>query len=263
MVDVSEAGDPAGREYGSPPQYPIESVDNALRVLMLLVNRGEVRLRDVTNYLGVASSTAHRLLAMLHYRGLIRQDARTKAYLSGPSLDLLAFSVLRRLDVRVRARPVLEKLNAELRETIHLGRLAGVEVDFVDSIESPQALRVSNRLGVAMPAHCTSTGKVLLAALSEDEFEARYPDAQLAQMTKHSISSKDALKTELVTVRRHGYAVSDEEGEEGVVSIAVPIRGGSFALNASVPVSRMNRNLCRKVLDSLFAGTAEIETLLP
>jgi IclR family acetate operon transcriptional repressor len=251
------------RAYGPMPQYPVESVDNALQILMLLVNRTELRLTDVGNFLGVASSTAHRLLAMLQYRGLIRQDPRSKAYRAGPSLDLLAFSVLRSLDVRDRARPVLEKLNADLQETVHLGRLEGTEVDFVASIESSQALRVSNRLGVAMPAHCTSTGKALLAALSAEELDQLYPDAQLTRMTRHSIMSVAVLKAELATVRSRGYAISNEEGEEGVISIAVPLRDGSFALNASVPVSRMTKDLRRTVLKKLSAAAAEIEALLP
>jgi DNA-binding IclR family transcriptional regulator len=241
----------------------LESVDNALQILMLLVTRTEIRLTDVSVHLGVASSTAHRLLAMLQYRGLIRQDPRTKAYQAGPSLDLLAFTVLKQLDIRDRARPVLEKLNADLQETVHLGRLEGVEVDFVASIESPQALRVSNRLGVAMPAHCTSTGKVLLAALSPDELNRLYPGADLVQMTRHSIATTAALRTELDAVRRRGHAISNEEGEEGVVSIAVPVRNGALALNASMPVSRMTKELRRTALSQLSDAAAEIEALLP
>ena len=251
------------RAYGPTPQYRLESVDNALQILMLLVTRTEIRLTDVSVHLGVASSTAHRLLAMLQYRGLIRQDPRTKAYQAGPSLDLLAFTVLKQLDIRDRARPVLEKLNADLQETVHLGRLEGVEVDFVTSIESPQALRVSNRLGVAMPAHCTSTGKVLLAALSPDELNRLYPGPDLVQMTRHSIATTAALRTELDAVRRRGHAMSNEEGEEGVVSIAVPVRNGALALNASMPVSRMTKELRRTALSQLSDAAAEIEALLP
>jgi DNA-binding IclR family transcriptional regulator len=253
----------AAREYGSVPQYPIESVDNALRVLMLLAERSEIRLTEVSSHLSVASSTAHRLLAMLAYRGLVHQDPQTKAYRSGPSLDLLAFSVVGRLDIRLRARPVLEKLNAELRETVHLGRLDGAQVDFVDSIESPQALRVSARLGVSMPAHCTSTGKVLLAALSGEQLDALYSGPDLAQLTRQSIKSKKALKSELAAVRRRGFATSDEEGEEGVVSIAVPLRDSSFALAASVPVSRMDPDFRDVVLKALLAAKSEIDSLLP
>src|ERR1700679_14907 len=109
MVDAEAFPLPA--PYGAAPQYPIESVDNALRVLLLLGERPSLRLTDVSQYLGVASSTAHRLLAMLQYRGFVRQETATRSYVPGPTLDALAFSVLRRLDVRSRARPILEQLN--------------------------------------------------------------------------------------------------------------------------------------------------------
>src|SRR3954463_615537 len=124
VTSGSEPASPAPT-YGATPQYPIESVDNALRVLLLLGERPSLRLTDVSQYLGVASSTAHRLLAMLQFRGYVRQDAATRSYVPGPTLDSLAFSLLRRLDVRNRARPVLERLNRELGETVHLGRLEG------------------------------------------------------------------------------------------------------------------------------------------
>src|SRR5215212_8391310 len=167
---------PAAATYGTPPQYPIESVDNALQVLLLLGEKPKLRLTDVSQYLGVASSTAHRLLAMLQYRGFVRQEAATRSYVPGPTLDKLAFGLLRRLDVRTRARPLLEQLNAELQETVHLGRLEGANVHFIDSIESPRAVRVGSRLGRSMPAHCTSNGKAMLATLTDAELTALYPD---------------------------------------------------------------------------------------
>lgn len=118
---------PPTPEFGSAPQYPIESVDNALRVVLLLGEHPpSLRLTDVSKYLGgVASSTAHRLLAMLQYRGYVRQDAATRSYVPGPTLDSLAFGLLRRLDARDRARPVLERLNNDLGETVHLAGSRG------------------------------------------------------------------------------------------------------------------------------------------
>lgn len=80
------------------PQYPIESVDNALKVVLLLAERGELRLTDVSDYLGVASSSAHRMLAMLLYRGFVQQDPKTKIYTAGTALTKIAFSITRRLD---------------------------------------------------------------------------------------------------------------------------------------------------------------------
>jgi len=257
---------PSAPEYGAMPQYPIESVDNALRVLVLIGQRQQLRLTDVSQYLGVASSTAHRLLAMLSYRGLVRQNPATRSYEPGPSLDQLAYGLLRRLDVRARARPILEKLNAELEETVHLGRLEGGDVHFIDSIESSRALRVVNRLGRSMPAHCTSTGKALLATLSEPELLAAYPDEELVQLTRHSIGTRTELIAALAEIRRRGYATSQEESEEGVQSLAVALRAvGSprLALCASVPVSRMSASARKSIREKLIESAEAIGQLLP
>ena len=104
---------PGSPEHTAPPQYPIESVDNALRLLWLVGERQSLRLTDAGQYLDVAPSTVHRLLAMLQYRGFVQQNAATRAYEAGPTLDRIAVSLLRRMDVRERARPVLEQLSAE------------------------------------------------------------------------------------------------------------------------------------------------------
>src|ERR1700748_3491272 len=92
------------------PQYPIESVDNALKILLLLGERSELRLTEVAVYLGVATSTAHRLLAMLQYRGFMRQDPRTRIYLPGTALTGVALSILQRFDVREVLHPFVEAL---------------------------------------------------------------------------------------------------------------------------------------------------------
>jgi DNA-binding IclR family transcriptional regulator len=236
---------------GPAPQYPIESVDNALRVLLMLGERNELKLTDVANHLGVASSTAHRLLAMLIYRGFIRQAGRGKAYVPGTALTGVAFSILQRFDVRQALRPFLERLNAELRETVHLGVLDGTMVRFVDALESPRAVRVASRLGQSMPAHCTSTGKALLAQLSGDELRRRYPDEELQQLTPNSVATRAELEKEVDMVRRLGYATSSEESEEGVGSVAVALSAQrapmQAAFNVSVPISRMNHADQRRI----------------
>ncbi len=145
------------------PQYPIESVDNALKLLLLLGERPQIRLSEATRYLGMASSSAHRLLAMLAYRGFVRQDPVSKVYLPGPSLTGVAFAIFGRIDVQRSAMPIMRGLSEQLRETIHVGVLDGAGVRFVAAVEGPAAVRVAFRLGRTMPAHCTSTGKVMLA----------------------------------------------------------------------------------------------------
>jgi DNA-binding IclR family transcriptional regulator len=258
-------GFPPASTYGDTPQYPIESVDNALRVLLLLGEQPRLRLTDVSRYLGVASSTAHRLLAMLQYRGFVRQDAATRSYVPGPTLDGLAFGVLRRLDVRTRARPVLERLNTDLGETVHLGRLEGNNVHFIDSLESSRALRVGGRLGRSMPAHCTSTGKALLAELGEEELFQLYPDDDLVQLTAQSIGTREGLLKELAAIRDRGYSRSVEEAEEGVSSVAVALhstRSPRLAINVSVPVNRMTDVIQEAVISRLTEAADELDHLL-
>jgi DNA-binding IclR family transcriptional regulator len=262
---MKKSGDAQVSANGA-PQYPIESVDNALKVLLLLGERNELRLTDVAEYLHVATSTAHRLLAMLQYRGFMRQDPRTRAYLPGTALTGVAFSILQRFDVRDTLHPFVESLNNELGETVHLAILDGTTVRFIDAIESPKATRVASRLGNQMPANCTSTGKALLAGLPPEELKRLYPEEELPRLTPHSISTRSALERELVKVRELGYATSNQESEDGVCSVAVsfppthtPFR---LAFNTSVPVYRMTDELRERIATALKAAVADSAALL-
>ena len=247
------------------PHYPIESVDNALRLLLLFEEKQQVRLTEAATYLAVASSTAHRLLAMLQYRGFVRQNQSTRAYEPGPALGSIAFAIMRQMDVRSRARPALERLNKEFGETVHLGRLEGQYVSFLDSIESTRAVRVSSRVGRALPAHATSSGKATLSQMSSEELRRLYPHEALDRIADNTITSRTKLERALETVRRRGYALSNEESEDGVASVAVPVASPSgvlYAVNVSVPTHRMTRALRNKIAESLKSGADELSTIL-
>lgn len=244
------------------PQYPIESVDNALKLLLLLGERPEIRLSEATRYLGVAPSTAHRLLAMLAYRGFVRQDPVSKTYLPGPSLTGVAFAIFGRVDIQRSATPIMRTLSEQLRESIHVGMLDGANVHFVAAVEGPAAVRVASRLGRTMPAHCTSTGKALLAQLSEAELRQALPSEELERITSRSIGSRTELEAELSGIRERGYAINLEESEEGVASVAVPIPtrapGVRLALNAAAPQNRLDSSHYPLVAAALVKAAKEI-----
>jgi DNA-binding IclR family transcriptional regulator len=248
----------------SRPQYPIASVDNALRLILLLGERSEIRLTDASAYLGVASSTAHRLFAMLQYRGFVRQDPHSKVYQSGAALTNIAFSLLNKLDVRTRARPILEHLNEDVQETVHLGVLDGSMVRFIDAIESPRPVRVASRMGKSMYAHCTSTGRAILAQLPDSEIFKLYPREELPQMTSHSISSREGLMAEINKIRQRGYATQREESEEGVSSVSVAITSNlipsRFAINISLPTTRMNATRIKEIAAVLTEASDEMSS---
>ncbi|MDP7702652.1 IclR family transcriptional regulator [Mycobacterium sp. TY815] len=244
------------------PQYPIESVDNALKLLLLLGEQPQIRLTEATRYLGVASSTAHRLLAMLTYRGFVRQDPESKAYLPGPALTSVAFAIFGRLDIPRTAMPVMRRLSERLGESIHVGMLDGATVRFVAAVEGPKAVRVASRLGRTMPAHCTSTGKVLLAGLPEDELQQLFSHEPLERVTERSIDTRARLRGELSRIRRQGYATNREESEEGVASVAVQIPtrapGLRLALNAAAPLQRLPTSKYSSVAAALTEAAEEI-----
>ncbi|MGZ4528675.1 MAG: IclR family transcriptional regulator [Mycobacterium sp.] len=244
------------------PQYPIESVDNALKLLLLLGEQPQIRLSEATRYLGVASSTAHRLLAMLAYRGFVRQDPTSKAYLPGPSLTGVAFAIFGRIDIQRSATPIMRSLGEQLRETIHVGMLDGASIRFVAAVEGPAAVRVASRLGRTMPAHCTSTGKVMLAQLPEAELRQLLPHERLERITSSSIGSRTELEAELAAIRERGYAINREESEEGVASVAVPIPtrapGLRIALNAAAPQNRLDASRFAAVAAALAKAAKEI-----
>ena len=264
MTTTTSAGK-ASRGGLLPPQYPIESVDNALKILLLFEEQTQVRLTDASAYLGVASSTAHRLMAMLQYRGFVRQNPATRAYQPGPALSSIAFAIMGRMDVRATARPVLERLHHEFAETVHLGKLDGRHVTFIDTIEGTRAVRVGSRVGKIMPAHATSTGKAMLSQLDSAAFQELFPHEDLEAVTEKSITTRTDLEADLKRARQLGYAVSHGESEDGVCSVAVPVpgvNGALYAINVSVPAHRMTETLEVEIAESLQQTSEELASIL-
>jgi len=256
------------RQPGEEPAYPIASVNNALRLLMLFRDQPRVRLSEASEHLGVAHSTAHRLLAMLAYHGFVRQERDSRAYVAGPALVEIGLAAVRQLDIRRHARPVLEHLAGALGETAHLAVLEGSNVRYLDAVESSRALRVASRTGSVLAASCTASGKALLAELPDAEVSALFADeAALPRLTARSIASRSGLLAELRQVREAGCAVNREESEEGVASVAVTVRGPRrvpvAALTVSAPVSRMTEETAGRITAELLAQAAWLEGQLP
>ncbi|RKN03460.1 IclR family transcriptional regulator [Streptomyces radicis] len=249
------------------PQYPIESVDNALKVLLLLGEHSELRLTDVSEYLGVASSTAHRVLAMLQYRGFVRQNERTKHYGPGTALTGVAFSILQRFDFRTTLRPVLERLHLEFRETVHLGMLDGSTVRFIDALESPRAVRVTSRLGMSLPASSTSMGKALLAQMTPAERVSMYPNGELDGLTEHSLQLHSELEAQVAIIQKRGYAINRQESELEVATVAVAFpphtAPARLAVNVAAPINRMSVAKQRRIGNTVRALVEEAAALLP
>lgn len=246
---------PQSKSGAQPPQYPITSVDSALRLLNLFRDVESLRLSDAASQLGVANSTAHRMLAMLAHHDLVRQDPETRSYIPGPALYELGLSVVQRMDVRQILRPMIEDLAEDTGETTHSGVLVGTTVQYIDSVESRHALRVAGRTGMSLPAHCSALGKALLARLATEELRSVYATEDLPKATDHSITSRSALEEALEKVRRDGYALNVGESEEGVIAIGMAVDGlpsrSGVGISCAMPATRINDDRLATIVDQM------------
>jgi IclR family acetate operon transcriptional repressor len=226
-----------------PPRYPLSSVDHALQIVELLRTEPAMRLSDLAAELGVANSTAHRLLAALAHRGFVAQQPDTRLYTLGDTVIDIGRSALLIAELQSRARPLLEALNQHFGETIHLGIREGTSVRYLDAVESARAVRVAARTGRRLHAHWSSIGKVLLAALPDESVRRLYAAERFEPGTVHSIDSLDRLLAELAVTRTRGYAVNTGESEEDVASVAVALHDRRGAVIAAIGCSAPRHRL--------------------
>jgi IclR family transcriptional regulator, acetate operon repressor len=259
---MPNSGPPSGSNPG------LSSVDNALRLLQLVGDRQALRVAEAADLLGVARSTAHRLLGALRERGFVVQDRPNGAYRPGPALYEAGLAAVNRIDIRRVARPVLEQLRDRTRETASLAVLEGTTVRFVDCAEGPRSVRVGNRTGITRPAHASAVGKAVLACLSDAELDRRYPGAVLPPAgAPAALTDTAALRAEIGAVRAQGYALNWEESTDGVCAVAVALRDTAgrplAALGLAAPSSRTGDIAAvRAFAPAVLAGADLVHELL-
>jgi len=234
------------------PTYVIRSVDHALRLALQLQQEGELSVSEAATALSVARSTAHRLLAMLVYRGFAEQGDDHR-YRAGAALRL-GVEAQPTGALRATAMPRLVELMLATRETASLSVLVGDQVRLVATVESEQLLRVGDREGRLLPAHLTSGGLAILAALGGDGIREQ---AELAGLPFES------LRRSLRLVRRRGYAINDQKTEVGVTAVGRVVRRGEgqvpVAISIAVPTARFRSDQLPQWLHELGAAAAAIE----
>jgi DNA-binding IclR family transcriptional regulator len=237
------------------PTYSIESVDHALRLAVLLQQEGPLGVTEAAARLGVARSTAHRLLTMLVYRDFAEQGA-DRRYATGPVLRALkGVEPVARL--RQLALPHLQTLVRRTGETANVMVLRGTQVQMVATVECDHVLRVGDREGRLLPAHLASGGRALLARLGRAEIEARYADED-----RTGVAREDVERIVRQT-RRRGFAINDQTTETGLTAIGYAVGNPrdsaadlpAAALSVAMPTARYHRRLLPEVVAAL-ADTA-------
>ena len=234
------------------PAYSIDSVDHALHLAAVLQQEGPLRVADAAERLGVARSTAHRLLTMLVYRDFAEQGP-DRRYTAGPVLRSPAIpepvSALRKA-----ALPQLQRLTGLTNETTHVMVVDGDQVRFVASAECTQVLRVGDREGRMLPTHLVSGGRAVLATRTDEEIEALYggPDSPVTDIPR--------LLADLRRIRRQGFAVNNQATETGLTAIGCKVPGPEGTLPAAASIAMPTARYRRERLpewSSQLAATAE------
>jgi DNA-binding IclR family transcriptional regulator len=245
-------------------RYFNRSVLRAMMILNQFVDQNnEASLTEISQRIGLDASTTFRLLLTLESEKFVEQNSETGKYSLGVRCFELGTLYIEKNDFQKRAKPVMQKLGNQFGEIVHLTILDGNEVVYLDKVEGTHTLGlIKSYVGCRAPTHCTGVGKVLLAALSENELKSVFQSKSLPAFTSKTITNFDELLQEISKVRQLGYAIDDQEHENGVKCIAASIYNHEkvvAAMSISGPVERMDKYLKEgAIVTSLMAAAREI-----
>jgi DNA-binding IclR family transcriptional regulator len=222
----------------------VQSVERAILILRCFTKeKPELRLREISEALGLNKSTVHGLLNTLKNYDFLQQDAETQKYRLGMAVLDISSRLLDSIDIRSAASPVIKELCDQTGETVHLVVLQGTDVIYIDKRESNQSIRLFTSIGTRYPAYATGVGKAILAYKPHEELGKHLPH-QLASLTANTITSHEIMASHLAEVRRCGYALDNEEILEGLSCVAAPIfdhdNVAIAAISIAGPTTRMN-----------------------
>lgn len=245
------------------PLTGTQAVRRAMAVLRTFTDtHPEWGLSDLARAVELHKTTVFRLLGTLESEGMVMRNQATGGWRLGPDAIALGARALRATDLRAAAHAELARLAADSGETTTLEVLVEDEVLIVDEVVGRSLIGAAPSVGTRWPAHATSTGKVLLAARGTEEARSRRARGRLARVTSRTITSVAALEAELARIRERGYAVAQEELEEGFVAVGAPVLNHENRVVAAIsvggPASRLNRERIRSLAEMVSAGARRI-----
>ncbi len=242
----------------------VQSLDRGLAVIRAFgPDRERLSLSEVARATGLTRAAARRFLLTLVKLGYVRNDGRE--FSLRPSVLELGYAYLSGLALPEVAMPHLEELSAELHESSSVSVLDGHQIVYVARVAHKRIMTVAISVGTRFPAYATSMGRVLLAGMSEDELDRYLAEATFEPFTSHTATDPGRLREIIHEVARQGYAIVDQELEDGLRALAAPIRDSSgtvaAAINVSAHASRLSADAMRaELLPGLLKTARQIET---
>ncbi len=244
--------------------YAVQSLDRAIDLIEAFRNGSEeLGVAELAAAVDLPRATVHRLLASLTHRGLLAHNEHSGKYRLGLKLFELGSLVGNALDVKSIAHPYLVRLVKESGETAHLVILDGVDIVFVDKVETDNPFRMVSQIGGRLPARHSGSGKALLAQLGDEELARRFADAA---HTRGEHVDLARLREHLALVRAQGWAIDDQETQPGLRCVGTVIRdhtGTAVAgMSISGPVVRISDDRVQDLAALLRATAAAVSSAL-
>ncbi|WP_344245687.1 IclR family transcriptional regulator [Actinocorallia libanotica] len=256
-----------GDEASEGQSRSIAAVERAMDVLLLFGRsaRPDLGVTEIATELGLTKAAVHRILTALRSKELITVDPVTRRYSLGHAAISLGRAYMARMDLRAMVGPELRLLSRQTGETATLSVRRGDTRMYVDQAVPNQELRMEVSLGIPYPLHAGSSSKAFLAFLDEAEVDGYLARHPLTALTDKTLVEEDALRAELVAIRKRGYATSLGERQEGAASIAAPVfdhDGRVLAvLSVSGPLGRFKPHI-KEYAPLLLAAAARVSAQL-
>lgn len=241
----------------------VQSLDRGLSVIRAFdSDNPQLTLSEVAKRTNLTRAAARRFLLTLEHLGYVRSDR--KLFALRPSVLELGFSYLSSFGLPEISTPHLETLVQEVQQSSSISVLDGVDIIYVARVAMRRIMSVNINVGTRLPAYSTSMGRVLLADLSPEQLDNYFIAADLSPLTTHTITDEKKLRELIGEVREQGWSLIDQELEQGLRAIAVPLRNASgravAALNVSLPsVSYTRDEILSDILPSLLRAATAIE----
>jgi IclR family transcriptional regulator, pca regulon regulatory protein len=250
----------AGELDGGRAAHYVQSLERGLAVIRAFgAETPSLTLSEVARSTGLTRAATRRFLLTLGDLGYVRSDGRY--FELTPRVLELGYAFLSSLSLPEVAEPHLERLVAEVHESSSVSVLDGDDIVYVARVPTARIMRVSINVGTRFPAYATSMGRVLLAGLEPDGLDAFLARAELVRLSARTITAEPKLRAELARVRRQGWAMVDQELEEGLRSVAAPIRDRAgqvvAAVSLSAHASRTTLDAVKRTLLPPLLATAE------
>jgi IclR family KDG regulon transcriptional repressor len=220
-----------------PNTYTVRAVERAMRILSSFDGEHPERgVSEIAQATGLHKATAHRIMMTLLNGGFLERTDDGDRFRLGIRVVEMGLGALRGLDLRRVAFPYMQQLVERFDETCDLSIYDRGGMLYVEVVHSQHSLTIAARVGQRLPAYCTASGRVFLAFLPPEVVEPVL-NAPLTACTENTITSPARLREELEATRRRGYALDNEEFEEGIRAISAPIRDidGNVIAAMSIP----------------------------